>query len=123
MRVNLAGKTVMPSIIDTHNHLSQTREMLINDLKLRPYYGGTAAQRMGQGTMPACFPLVEETGEGKPPAAAGFFTAGRGSTGVEPGRTMAPHWVSSPAEARAAVDEEAAKKAEIIKNWVDARSG
>ena len=27
-RVNLAGKTVMPAIIDTHTHLSQTREML-----------------------------------------------------------------------------------------------
>ena len=24
-RVNLAGKTVIPTIIDTHNHLSQTR--------------------------------------------------------------------------------------------------
>src|SRR5882724_10771297 len=34
-RVNLAGKTVMPTIIDTHNHLSQTREMLVNDLKRR----------------------------------------------------------------------------------------
>src|SRR5207247_10123489 len=32
-RVNLAGKTVMPTIIDTHNHLSQTRPMLIDDLK------------------------------------------------------------------------------------------
>src|SRR5580692_6480308 len=34
-RVNLAGKTVMPAIIDTHTHLSQTREMLINDIKRR----------------------------------------------------------------------------------------
>ena len=47
-RVNLAGKTVMPGIIDTHNHLSQTREMLIDDLKRRAYYGVTAAQSMGQ---------------------------------------------------------------------------
>ena len=30
MRVNLAGKTVMPAIIDTHTHLSQTREGLID---------------------------------------------------------------------------------------------
>src|SRR5262245_31170209 len=30
-RVNLAGKTVMPAIIDTHTHLSQTREMLVDD--------------------------------------------------------------------------------------------
>src|SRR3954453_23669497 len=42
-RVNLAGKTVMPTIIDTHTHLSQTREMLINDLTRRAYYGVSAA--------------------------------------------------------------------------------
>ena len=28
-RVNLAGKTVMPAIVDTHTHLSPTREALI----------------------------------------------------------------------------------------------
>ena len=38
-RVNLAGKTVMPAIIDTHVHLSATRERLIRDLKLRGYWG------------------------------------------------------------------------------------
>ena len=32
-RVNLAGKSVMPMIIDTHVHLSETREALIRDLK------------------------------------------------------------------------------------------
>ena len=103
-RVNLAGKTVMPSLIDTHNHLSQTREMLINDLKLRHYYGVTAAQSMGQDTTNISFQVREETREGKIPGAARFFTAGRGMTGVEPGRTMAPHWLSSPAEGRAAVE-------------------
>jgi len=122
-RVNLAGKTVMPTLIDTHNHLSQTREMLIDDLKRRVYYGVTAAQSMGQDTTNISFQIREETREGKIPGAARFFTAGRGITGVEPGRTMAPHWVSSPAEARAAVDEEAAKKVDIIKIWVDDRMG
>src|SRR6476659_2672070 len=39
-RVSLAGKTVMPAIIDTHTHLSQTREMLLNDLRRRAYFGG-----------------------------------------------------------------------------------
>ena len=34
-RVNLAGKTVMPAIIDTHVHLSPTRDKLIRDLKMR----------------------------------------------------------------------------------------
>ena len=36
-RVNLAGKTVMPMIIDTHVHLSPTRERIIADLKRRAY--------------------------------------------------------------------------------------
>jgi hypothetical protein len=36
---------------------------------------------------------------------------------------MAPHWVTTVAEARAAVDEEAAKKVDIIKFWVDDRMG
>ena len=60
-RVNLAGKTVMPGILDTHNHLSQTREMLIDDLKRRAYYGVTAAQSMGQDTTNISFQIREET--------------------------------------------------------------
>ena len=122
-RVNLAGKTVMPTIIDTHTHLSQTRDMLVDDLKRRAYYGVTAAQSLGQDTTNVSFQIREETREGKIPGAARFFTAGRGITGVEPGRTMAPHWVSTVAEARAAVDEEAAKKVDIVKFWVDDRMG
>jgi imidazolonepropionase-like amidohydrolase len=122
-RVNLAGKTVMPMIIDTHTHLSQTREMLINDLTRRAYYGVSAAQSLGQDTTDVSFQIRAETAAGKIPGAARFFTAGRGITGPEPGRTMAPHWVTSAAEARAAVDEEAAKKVDIVKFWVDDRMG
>src|SRR5947207_9604451 len=122
-RVNLAGKTVMPAIIDTHTHLSQTREMLINDLKRRAYYGVSAAQSLGQDTTDVSFQIRAETAAGKIPGAARFFTAGRGITGPEPGRTMAPHWVTSAAEARAAVDEEAGKNVDIIKFWVDDRMG
>src|SRR5438132_7110010 len=47
-RVSLAGKTVMPAIVDTHTHLSQTREALLQDLKRRPYYGVSAAMSLGQ---------------------------------------------------------------------------
>jgi imidazolonepropionase-like amidohydrolase len=122
-RVNLAGKTVMPMIIDTHTHLSQTREMLINDLTRRAYYGVGAALSLGQDTTDVSFQIRAETAAGKIPGAARFFTAGRGVTGPEPGRTMAPHWVTTAAEARAAVDEEAAKKVDIIKFWVDDRMG
>jgi imidazolonepropionase-like amidohydrolase len=123
MRVNLAGKTVMPAIVDTHTHLSQTREMLITDLTRRAYYGVSAAQSLGQDTTDISFQIRAETAAGKIPGAARFFTAGRGITGPEPGRTMAPHWVTTVAEARAAVDEEATKKVDIIKFWVDDRMG
>ena len=122
-RVNLAGKTVMPTIIDTHNHLSQTRDALIDDLKRRAFYGVSAAQSLGQDTTDMSFQVREETREGKIPGAARFFTAGRGITAPEPGRTMAPYWVTTVAEARKAVQDNAAKKVDIIKIWVDDRMG
>src|SRR5687768_17555212 len=38
LRVNLAGKTLMPMLIDTHVHLSATRERMLRDLKQRAYF-------------------------------------------------------------------------------------
>jgi len=118
-RVSLAGKTVMPAIIDTHTHLSQTREMLIDDLRRRAYFGVGAAMSLGQDTTDVAYQVRSET----MPGLARFFTAGRGITGPEPGRTTAPFWVTTTAEARKAVDENAAKKVDIIKIWVDDRMG
>src|SRR5690554_3756459 len=46
-RVALAGKTVMPMLIDTHVHLGRTREALVRDLKRRAYYGVSAALSLG----------------------------------------------------------------------------
>ena len=119
MRVNLDGKTVMPTIIDTHNHLSQTREMLIDDLRRRAYFGVAAAVSMGQDTTDASYQMRAET----MPGLARMFTAGRGITAPEPGRTTAPYWVTTTAEARKAVQENAAKKVDLIKIWVDDRNG
>ena len=118
-RVNLAGKTVMPAIIDTHTHLSQTREMLIDDLRRRAYFGVGAAMSLGQDTTDVPFQVRAQT----MPGLARFFTAGRGITAPEPGRTTAPYWVTTAAEARKAVQENAAKKVDIIKIWVDDRMG
>ena len=118
-RVNLAGKTVMPAIIDTHTHLSQTREMLTNDLKRRAYYGVGAAVSMGQDIEAAPFEVRAQPIAG----AARFFTAGRGITMPEQGRTTAPIWVTTDAEARKAVQDNAAKKVDLVKIWVDDRMG
>src|SRR5215510_9770097 len=118
-RVSLAGKTVMPAIIDTHTHLSQTRDALLDDLRRRAYFGVGAAQSLGQDTTDVSFQVRAQT----MPGLARFFTAGRGITAPEPGRTTAPYWVTTTAEARKAVQENAAKKVDIIKIWVDDRMG
>ena len=118
-RVNLAGKTVMPAIIDTHTHLSQTRDALLDDLRRRAYFGVGAALSLGQDTSDAVYEVRALT----MPGIAKFFTAGRGITAPEPGRTTAPYWVTTTAEARTAVEENAARKVDIIKIWVDDRMG
>ena len=115
-RVNLAGKTVMPMIIDTHVHLSANREALIRDLRMRAYYGISAAMSMGTDT----YDLLAIRGE-QIPGAARFLSAGRGITMPEPGRTKVPYWVTTEAEARKAVQELAANKVDIVKIWVDTR--
>ncbi|MGB7218644.1 MAG: amidohydrolase family protein [Vicinamibacterales bacterium] len=119
VRVSLAGKTVMPAIIDTHTHLSQTREALTEDLRRRAYYGVGAALSMGQDRGDVPFQMRAQP----LPGAARFFTAGRGITMPEPGRTEAPYWITTEAEARKAVEELAALKVDFVKIWVDDRNG
>ena len=117
-RVNLAGKTVMPMMVDTHVHLSTERDALVRDLKQRAYYGVSAALSLGLDG----YGLLDMRGQDIP-SAARFYSAGRGITMQEPGRTTAPYWVSSPAEGRKAVEELAAHKVDIVKIWVDTRDG
>jgi len=44
-RVSLAGKTVMPMIVDTHTHLSTTRDGLMRDLKQRALFREDVSDR------------------------------------------------------------------------------
>ena len=118
-RVSLTGKTVMPTIIDTHTHLSQERDALTQDLRRRAYYGVSAAMSLGQDTGEAPFQIRAQP----IPGAARFFTAGRGLTAPEPGRTNAPYWIQSADEGRKAVQELAKQKVDIVKIWVDDRDG
>jgi imidazolonepropionase-like amidohydrolase len=118
-RVNLAGKTVMPTLIDTHTHLSQTREGLTRDLKQRAYYGVSAALSMGTAETEAELQMRGETA----PGMARLFTVWRGITRPEPGRTKAPYWIDNEADGRKAVQELAARKVDLVKIWVDDRDG
>ena len=118
-RVSLTGKTVMPTIVDTHVHTSQEREALTQDMRRRAYYGVSAAMSLGQDTGEAPFQIRAQP----IPGAARFFTAGRGITAPEPGRTDAPYWIQSADEGRKAVQELAKQKVDIVKVWVDDRDG
>jgi imidazolonepropionase-like amidohydrolase len=115
-RVSLAGKTVMPMLIDTHVHLSPTRELLMRDLKRRAYFGVGAALSLGLDN----YELLDMRGQ-TTPGAARFFSAGRGITMPEPGRITVPHWITTEAEGRKAVQELAERKVDIVKVWVDTR--
>jgi len=118
-RVNLTGKTVMPMLIDTHTHLSQTREGLTRDLTRRAYYGVSAAMSMGTSETGAELEMRGET----MPGMARLFTVWRGITRPEPGRGTAPFWINSEPEGRKAVQELAARKVDFVKIWVDDRDG
>ena len=117
-RVDLAGKTVMPMIVDTHVHLSDTRDAVIRDLRTRAYYGVSAALSLGTDGYEV-LDLHSQTIAG----AARYRSAGRGIPMPEPGRTKVPYWVTSTAEGRKAVEELAARKVDIVKIWVDDRDG
>jgi imidazolonepropionase-like amidohydrolase len=117
-RVSLAGKTVMPMLVDTHVHLSPSREALARDLKRRAYYGVSAALSLGTDN----YEVLDMRGQAIP-GAARFLSAGRGITMPEPGRITVPHWITTEAEGRKAVQELAERKVDIVKVWVDTRDG
>ncbi len=117
-RVSLAGKTVMPMIVDAHVHLGQTREQVVRDLKQRVYWRVSAV--LSAGTDP--YTNLEFRGE-TIPGAARFLSSGRGITMPEPGRITVPHWINNEEEGRKAVAELAERKVDIVKIWVDNRGG
>ena len=118
-RVSLAGKTVIPALIDTHVHVADSRDAVIDQLRGKAYWGVGAVMSMGTDGGDLAFTIRGET----IPGAARLKTAGRGITAPEPGRTTVPYWVTTEAEARKAVQELSARKVDIVKIWVDDRDG
>jgi imidazolonepropionase-like amidohydrolase len=118
-RVDAKGKTIMPTLIDTHVHLSKTMDGLNTDMKRRAYFGIGAAMSLGSDDNDVPFQFRAAQPAGSPR----YFTAGRGITMPEPGREPTAYWITSVAEGAKAVQENAAKKVDIIKIWVDDRDG
>ena len=117
-RVSLAGKTVMPMLIDTHVHLSQSREGIVRDLRQRAWFGVSTVLSAGTDK----YENLDLRAKVEP-GSARFLSAGRGITMPEPGRITVPHWINSEAEGRKAVEDLAANKVDIVKIWVDNRDG
>jgi imidazolonepropionase-like amidohydrolase len=118
-RIDLTGMTVIPAIVDAHTHLNTTREGLLEDLERRAYYGVGGALSLGLDGEGAPLEVRDEV----IPGAARYRSAGRGITAPEPGRTEAPHWVTTEEQARQAVRDEVGRNVDIVKIWVDDRDG
>jgi len=115
-RVDLTGKTVMPALVDTHVHLSESIADVRIDLLRRGYFGISAAMSLGRDSNE-----LIATRDDYIPGAARLFSSGRGITRPEPGRPEGPIWVDSIEEGLAAVRELASVNVDIIKIWVDDR--
>ena len=117
--VDLSGKTVMPAIVNAHIHLASDRETRTDQLQHYAYYGQSMVVSLGLDEGDVGFAMRGEM----VPDGARSQSAGRGITSPEPGRSEVPHWVTTEEEARAAVRELAADQVDIVKIWVDDRSG
>src|SRR5437762_9828864 len=141
-RVDLTGKTVMPALIDIHNHLgwtdhktnkaskeSYTRELVIDHLQRYAYYGVAATLSMGLDRWDVNPELPYQWRNDTLPNAARFLTVGRGIAATPMAgppvdyRLGVPYGAETEAEGIAHVRELHDKKVEKIKIWVDDRLG
>ncbi len=116
-RVDAKGKTIMPTLIDAHTHLSKTMDGLNADMKRRAYFGISAALSLGRDDSEIPFQYRSAQPAGSPR----YFTAGRGITMPEPGSEPTAYWITTVDQGLKAVNDNAAKKVDIIKIWVDDR--
>jgi imidazolonepropionase-like amidohydrolase len=133
-RVDLTGKTVMPALVDTHNHLGTTRSAYVQQLKLLAFVGIAAATSMGRDS-----DVVFEVRAEQPPDGAQILTSGRGLVGAlglkpetiaagvngrlpEDLREIALQ-VRNEEQAREHVRHLASQRVDFIKIWVDDRLG
>ena len=136
--VSLAGKTVMPALVDAHSHIgymkdltsgpqNYTRENILDHMHRFAYFGVAASQPMGSDFGELPFQLRDELREGTDPDAARFLTAGRGLSPLEeisPGNMRHAAYVVTTVEgARADVQELALRQVPLVKMWVETRGG
>jgi len=138
-RVDLSGKTVIPALIDGHNHIglvnehdgtntkaNYIRENLVDQLERYAYYGVAAAMSMGlEADQELAYQLRDEV----IPGAARFLTVGKGIAGTPIGgppgepRLGIPYGARTEQEGRQDVKALHARNVHFAKIWVDDRNG
>ena len=138
-RVDLSGQSVIPALIDAHQHIgltdvnagthsqdNYTRDNLVEHLERSAYHGIAATMSLGlEADEALAFRLRDEV----VPHATRFLTSGRGIAGApmagpqQPYRLAIPRGARTEAEGRAAVDELHAHGVDLVKIWVDDRGG
>ncbi|MET0532619.1 MAG: amidohydrolase family protein [Steroidobacter sp.] len=132
--VDLAGKFVMPGLIDNHVHLGlvhdlaqdikfYSRDLVEQQLRIYAAYGVTAVQVLGTDK-DVIFDVRNDQRKAQNDMAR-VYTSGqglvyKGSYGGVPGLNQP---VANEAEARQAVDAQVAKGVDFIKLWVDDEFG
>jgi imidazolonepropionase-like amidohydrolase len=142
-RVDLAGKTVMPAMVNVHVHIgyegytswgaaNYTPQNVLDHLEREAFYGVGVTQSVGSSPTDASIQFQHDQAAGKfPPASRFFFMPGMAPPNGGPDAVLikgtkalhAIYEVSTPAEARAAVRGMADKKLKSVKIWVDDRGG
>ena len=138
-RVDLSGKTVIPALIDAHQHLgltnvkdgshspdNYTRANLVEHFERSAYHGVAATMSLGLEFDEA---LAFDLRDAAMPDAARFLTSGRGIAATpmagpqQPYRLGIPRGARTEAEGRAAVEELHGHGVDLVKIWVDDRGG
>jgi imidazolonepropionase-like amidohydrolase len=143
-RVDLSGKTIMPTIVNPHIHAGYlkgastdaanfSRENVLNHLRRFVYYGVSVVQSLGTDRDGVEIAIRDEQRAGTldDPELALLFSASNGIAAPTPGggnggAFFAPEAIleaSTPDEARQRVREIVAKNPDVIKFWVDDRNG
>ena len=137
-RVDLTGKTVMPTLIDIHTHTgfqkgatyrpdNYGRETIIEDLNRALRFGVSAVVSEGIDPGDAAFSIREDQAAGRL-GGTRLFTAGRGmgapnaGPGADTYKGIA-YDITTEEGGRRAVRELAARKVDFVKIWVDDRNG
>lgn len=143
VRVDLTGRTVMPTLVNAHVHIgyegytswaaeNYTAANVLDHLQREAYYGVGVTQSVGSSPTEAAIAFVRDQQAGRFPAASRFlFMPGMAPPHGGPDAILIKatdqlkvvYEVSTGAEARAAVQGMAARGLTSVKIWVDDRRG